>query len=407
MPDLTKIDDNLLVRNSSGAPIRCDNCGSLFIMDSRGNCSSCGAPVPLSFTRSAFAEIEDPESQLDTMRSLSFEISAAATTNPWLGKAWGIDVSRYQTVLNIPVGAIDFAMVKMGGSEYSDGVRLDPLFAQHIQSVYDAKAIPLSYWYVDSSFYPERQYSWGDLPKFTTEGHPILSKIIEGLRAGSHGWKYVKAIFFDVEGEGGGDNWTTHYIDDLQSRIVSLQRANYLPQFELGIYSRKMFLDTMPVLSNWIFNHPEIIIWAANYVRSFPGTLRPLADHRTLSLPTHNPMWFGDHPTKPKEFKRFWQYMGSFDGAQNATCPEILGGSGKPSALDLNVSEYTRAELHAALGIQDRLVETKPEDPPVVVPPVTSGSYVLKSDFDALVSRFDDLETKLYDHTHPGEKPVF
>lgn len=406
MPDLTKIDNNLLVRSSSGAPIRCDSCGSLFIMDSRGNCSACGAPIPLSFTRGAFAKVEDAQEQLEQMRNLSFEITGVSATNPWLGKAWGLDASRYQTVMNIPIGAIDFAMIKMGGSEYSDGVRLDPMFAQHVQSVYDAKAIPMAYWYVDSGFYPERQYAWADLGNFTTEGHPILSKIIEGLRAGASGWKYVKAFFFDVEDIGGGDNWTVHYIDDLQSRIVGLQRSGYLPHFELGLYSRKSFLDTMPALSNWIFNHPEIIIWAANYVRSFPGAFRPLADHRAMSLPLHNPIWFGDHPTKPKEFKRFWQYMGSFDGAQNATCPEILGGSGKPSALDLNVSEYTRSELHAALGIQDRLTQPPPPPDPVV-PPVSSGSWVSQADFDELKARFEDWVTKVQNHTHPGEKAIF
>ena len=288
-----------------------------------------------------------------------------AAASPWLGKAVGIDISRYQAqILPLPDGCIDFGIAKLGGSEYAAGVGLDPMFASHVQSIYDCKAIPMAYWYVDSNFYPGRNYSWGDLDKFTTEGHPILSKIIEGLRAGSR-WKFVKALFFDVEIPGAGDNWTTHYIDDLQSRIVGLQRTGQFPQLKLGIYSRKSVMDTMPALSNWVFNHPEMIIWTANYVRSFPGTLRPLADHRTLSMPSHNPIWYGDHPDKPKELKRVWQYMGSFDGAMNATSPEVLGGNGKPSALDLNVWEYTRTELHAALGVTDRLgVQPDPEPEP-------------------------------------------
>lgn len=341
--------------------------------------------------RAAWVALEDqPE------RALSFDFPAAAAANPWLDKAWGVDLSRYQAQANIPEGAVDFAIAKLGGSEYAAGVGLDPLFAQHVQSIYDAKAIPMAYWYVDSGFYTRGNYSWGDLERFTTENHPILKKIIEGLRAG-RGWKFVKALFFDVEIAGAGDNWTMHYLDDLQSRIVGLQRAGQLPQFKLGIYSRKMFLDTLPAVSNWVFQHPELIIWAANYVRSFPGTYRPLADHRTLSLPTHNPMWFGDNPAKPKEYRRAWQYMGSFDGAMNATCPEILGSNGKPSALDLNVWEYTRAELHAALGVTDRLGAVEPEPP---APPV---SEVTRAEFDALVAEVAAIKAaQVKDHTHEG-----
>lgn len=52
------------------------------------------------------------------------------------------------------------------------------------------------------------------------------------------------------------------------------------------------------------------------------------------------------------------------------------------------------------------IVEPDPIVDPVV-PPVTSGSYVLKADFDALKIQVELLANKLENHTHPGEKPVF
>lgn len=323
-------------------------------------------------------------------RALSFAAQpATATPSAWAGKAWGIDVSRYQAkILPLADGCIDFGIAKLGGSEYAEGVGLDPMFASHVQSIYDCKAIPMAYWYVDSGWYTRTNHSWGDLDKFTTENHPILSKIIEGLRAGN-GWKFVKALFFDVETLGAGDAWNKHYIEDLRGRIVDLQKEGKFPQLKLGIYSRKSFMDSSPDLSNWVAQHPEIIVWTANYLKAFPGTFKRLAEHRE-SLPTvHNPMWYGDNPAKPKEFKRCWQYHGSFPGAMNATCPEILGGSGAPSALDLNVWECDRAYLHTMLGVVDRLgqVEPPPDDDDDEEPPT---GYVSQEQFDALAERVDE-----------------
>jgi hypothetical protein len=321
-----------------------------------------------------------------------------AGASNWLGKAWGIDLSRYQTVANIPEGSIDFAIAKMGGSEYSDGARLDVMFAQHIDAIYKAKAIPMAYWYVDSSYYTKRGHSLGDLPKFTNANHPILKVIVEGMRAGN-GWKYVKALFFDVETAGAGDVWNAAYCEDLRDRIVEMQRAGTFPNIPLGVYSRQSFVITQPAFGNWVAEHPELIIWTANYLKAFPGTYKPLVKHKTETLPTvHAPIWFGDNAAKPKKYARAWQYHGSFDGAMFATCPEILGGAGTPSALDLNVWEiYDRAGLHAALNVPDRLIVIDPEPDPEPDPDLT-----------ALTARVVALEAQAHakDHTHTTGGPV-
>lgn len=312
----------------------------------------------------------------------------AAAVSPWLGKAWGIDVSRYQESIVIPPGAIDFCVCKLGGSEYDGATtcRLDVKFAYHVDAIYQSKAIPMAYWYVDSSYYTKKGHSLGDLEKFTNENHPILKVIIEGLRAGN-GWKYVKALFFDIETTGAGDVWNKYYMEDLRDRIVGMQNAGTFPKMPLGVYSRQTFMVTQPTVSGWVSEHPELIVWTANYLSTFPGTHKPLAQHKVETLPTlHTPRWFGDNPAKPKKYARVWQYHGSFPGAINATSPEVLNALGAASALDLNVWEiYDRAGLHDALGIVDRLTQEPPPDP---------EPYPDPTDPDIL-ARLADLELRM------------
>jgi hypothetical protein len=293
-----------------------------------------------------------------TESTMTIGSNVALATSPWAGKAWGIDISRYQTKFTPVVGAIDFGIAKLGGTE--NGAFIDPMFANHVQSIYDCKAIPMAYFYLDANYWLLRSFTMDGVRNLTNEQHTPLQKIIEGMRAGS-GWKYVKALFFDCEADTTNDIWYAFAIEDLRDRIVGLQSTGAFPKIPLGIYSRSSFINSKPALFNWVAAHPEIIVWTANYLSSFPGTYKPLIQHKTESLPTvHNPIWFGDNPSKPKKYRRFWQFHGSFAGALYSTCPEIIGGSGSPSALDLDVCEYTRTELHEALGVPDRLVVTSP-----------------------------------------------
>jgi len=285
---------------------------------------------------------------------------SAIAENKWAGKAWGIDISRYQETVNIAPGVIDFGIAKLGGSEA--GVFLDPKFSDHVQSIYDAQAIPMAYWYVDSSWYTDKQFTVGGVTSQTNDNHPILQTIIRGLRAGN-GWKAVKALFLDLETIGSGDVWNALYIEDLRNRIVDLRKTGGFPNIPMGIYSRSGFVNPAPSVRTWVENHPEIIVWTANYLGAFPGYSGPLADVRANRLPlaTQNPLWFGDNAKQPKQYKRIWQYHGSFPGGQAVTCPEVLNNQGQPSWLDLNVTEYTPAEMRAEFGA---VVVTPPPPPP-------------------------------------------
>lgn len=301
----------------------------------------------------------------------------------WKGKAFGTDVYRGAQSINIARGGIDFGICKMGGS--NGGLYIDDKFAYHVQSFYDAGAAVMAYWYVDPTWYLNREFNLNNVKAQSNADHKILQTIIQATRSGNTAWKAIRALFFDVEQDGAGDVWNMTYIEDLRERIVALQAVGEYPKIPLGIYSRASYINTQPAVKTWVEQRPEIIVWTANYMTAYPGKFMPIADYKTNSLPlaTQNPIWFGDNPAKPKQYKRFWQYHGTFAGCQYATCPEILGSS-KPSGLDLDIFEGTRAEMFAMLGVKDPL-ETPPPpvDPPL--PPVDDTHA-------AILARLDKLE---------------
>lgn len=308
--------------------------------------------------------------------------------NIWDGKAWGIDVSRYQATVNIQPGVIDFGIAKLGGSE--SGVFVDAKFSDHVQAIYDAGAVPLAYWFVDASYYTSRGYTLGGVTGQVNDKHPILQKIIEGLRAGN-GWKAVKALFFDLETNGPGDVWNATYLEDLRNRIADLRKTGGFPNIPLGVYSRASFIDTQASVKTWLEQRPEIIIWTANYTSAMPPLHAPLAQVRKERLPVQKPLWFGDNSAKPKQYRRFWQYHGSSASTAVISCPEVLSGNSGPSALDLNVWEGSPAELRAEFG----MTQTTP--PPPVVPPTTGDA-----DLTALAARVEKLESILAYHNLKG-----
>ena len=304
----------------------------------------------------------------------------------WTDKAFGIDLSHWQASATLAEGSADFVICKCGGSDA--GVYKDDRFAQHVQAAYDAKALVMAYWYVDSRYYTNRQMTMQNVTNQSNDQHPILQAILESMHAGT-GWKAVSCLFLDVEDGTAGDVWDMTYCEDLRNRIAALRAAGKFPNIPLGIYSRSGIVDARPALRTWVEQHPELVVWTANYLMAFPGlTATNLAQVKEQRLPltTQAPRWFGDNPAKPKTFKRFWQYHGSFAGGQPVTCPEILGGGGAPSALDLDVSEYTRAEMFAAFNATDRLGAIDPGDPPTGDP-----------DLATLTKRVDDLETMYND----------
>jgi len=306
----------------------------------------------------------------------------------WTDRAWGTDVCIYQDTATFAPGVIDFGVARMN---ISNGYPVkDNQFANHVQRFYDGFAVPMAYWVVNSAYYTDRQMNMSNLANMTNDKHTVLQCIIESLRAGDR-WKAVGILWFDCELPGAGDVWNAAYLEDLRSRIVALQKAGQFPKVLLGVYSRKSWIDTQPAVQVWLEQHPEILIWGANYLTSFPGLKADsLAQVRAQRLPItgQTPRWFGDNQAKPKLYKRFWQYHGTAPGCQPVTCPEI-SGNGTPSGLDLDVCEYTRKELFALVGMTDRLGAVEPPPPPPPpVPPTDIEARLL-----ALETRITSLET--------------
>jgi hypothetical protein len=319
-------------------------------------------------------------------------ILSAITPNPWAGKAWGTDVYEGAVHLNLPPGSVDFVVIRMGGTKGRD-IFLDESFPAKVQAAWDAGAIPMAYWVVDSSYYPLHEWTVGSFQNMTPDKNPVHVAITDALRAGNS-WKKVGALFYDCELSGAGDVWDALYVEKLRDCQVDLSKTGkFPPGIKLGIYSRLSWIEGRPALKTLAENQAGMIIWTANYMTAYPGKAMPIADYKTKGLPltTQKPIWFGDNKNKPKTYPRIWQYHGTFPGAQYSTCPEITDADGDPSGLDLNVFEGTRAELFAMVGWADPLLSPKPYPEPLPDPdPV--------DDHAAILARISTLEKMLADH---------
>jgi len=289
--------------------------------------------------------------------------------NIWDGKAWGIDVYEGAPTLNIPKGAVDFVVVRIGWMD-KYGVYKNPIFAEQIQQVWDAGAVPMAYFPINSEYFTWHNHALGDVAKFMNDRHPILTPIIEQLRAGSW-WKKVGALFVDMELNGAGPVWNQAIGEDIRDRLVDMAKTGEAPPWlKVGVYSRQEWMKKQPQVVTWLEQQPAVWIWAANYLTNFPGTHKTLAAHKVESLPlaTQAPRLFGMNDEKPKTLPIIWQYHGTFPGAKYATCPEVLTADNKPAGLDFNVIDCTRAQLFQIFGWSDPLDGGVVPPPPVVEP---------------------------------------
>jgi len=315
----------------------------------------------------------------------------------WDNRAWGTDICVFQDAAKFAPGVIDFGVARMNVSN-GDPIK-DSKFAQHIQAFYDACAVPMAYWVVNSSYYTNRQMTLTNMTQQSNGNHPILNCIQQSLHAGS-GWKAVGVLWFDVEMPGAGDVWNAAYLEDLRNRMVTLQKTGEFPKIILGVYSRKSFIDTQPAVVTWLEQHPEIAIWTANYRTDTPALVaNDLAQVRALRQPItgHAPIWFGDNAAKPKQYKRFWQYHGTGGGCKAITCPEISGNN-IPSGLDLDIFEGTRKELFEMVGMTDRLGIVPPPPPPIIPPDIEGRLKWLEARASELTDaseRINHLETQV------------
>ena len=312
----------------------------------------------------------------------------------WDKNAFGIDVSRWQTSLALKAGDVDFVIAKMGGAESYGLPYEDKLWAAHVDNAYKAGAVVMGYWFLSPRYYLEHQWTLSGMKGSTDDADPIVKQILASVKN-----KAIKAFWFDIEdasdvqGNGPcGDVWITEHLEHLRERIVANKLAGNFPKIPLGVYSRSSFIYSntssgsprFPGLQVWLEQHPEVMVWTANY-RSMPGGVHPLATIKTNARPadTTRPMPFGFNPQKPRAKEwHCWQYYGSAAGLKPYQAPEVAGGA---SALDLNLWNGDIAALKADLGI----VDTNPPPPPVE-PPTTGDTAARLAEIERIL-KFHNL----------------
>lgn len=307
----------------------------------------------------------------------------------WDKNAFGIDVSRWQTSLNLAPGDVDFVICKMGGSESYGLPYEDKMWAAHVDAAYKSGAVAMGYWFLSPRYYLEHQWTLPGMKGATDDADPIVKQILSSIKN-----KAIKALWFDIEDASDvrdngpcGDVWITEHLEHLRERIVANKIKGNFPNIPLGVYSRSSFIYAVnsdgstrfPALQVWLEQHPEVMIWTANY-RSMAGGKYPLATIKTNARPvdTSRPLPFGYNPNKPRLKEWYcWQYYGSAPGLKPYQAPEVANGA---SALDLNLWNGDVAAMKADLGI----VDTTP--PPGEKPPTTTP------DLAALTARVERLE---------------
>jgi hypothetical protein len=93
----------------------------------------------------------------------------------------------------------------------------------------------------------------------------------------------------------------------------------------------------------------------------------------------------------------------------------VSGGQTVPGAGNISITHWPGNMAQLVAWVANPTINNIPvwgdifiPDPFIdpVVPPVTSGSYVLKTDFDALKKSFEDFVEEYQNHTHVSGKPL-
>lgn len=113
----------------------------------------------------------------------------------------------------------------------------------------------------------------------------------------------------------------------------------------------------------------------------------------------------GNAPVLPAPLTRYPFFVEFVSGGQTVSGAGNISIAHWPGDI-AQLENWTENPTINNIPTWGEIVEPDPIVDPVV-PPVTSGSYVLKAEFDALKIQVELLASRLTNHTHPGEKPVF
>ena len=301
------------------------------------------------------------------------------------------DTSHWSGIITAErLAGFDGVIGKMGGNESAASASpYDDQWSNTVQAAYDVvnadgtRGIPCGgYWMLNPRIWIEAGVtpSEAGLSKISNGDHKILNMIERQLRAGA-GWKAVSSVWFDLEEastwiSGGGklvitDDNIQETLEDLRNRIVPLQAEGRWPKFEIGVYSRASWIDSIDTgrqLRTWLENHPEIELWTADYrVKAIPAwTTASDVREKGMPVPLNSkyPTSFGWTDKRPLAWS-IWQYWGS-------------------GWADLNVYNGDKAAYYKWLNFTPR---GQVVTPPPVEPPTTGDTDMAK-----LTARVERLE---------------
>jgi hypothetical protein len=294
-------------------------------------------------------------------------------------RAIGLDISHYQVKVDWDKFDGDFVIIKAG-----EGTTPDPSCADHVQQAYDHH-VPIGlYWFHDPAMFqlsglsidhPELWWSPEKDPQLQAMARTVSTKAYNFLALDHERWwlfngEYIEFVqkvraIDDVKKVTNAWNSTSAKIEAgrFQDWLIKTYPSATAPTGSTKkfiMYSAKWFIDNWsPDTRAWIDTYEQ---WCAEYpYNSDKIAIANLAEYKQKYLPTSSPKWMGNRDWF------LWQVSGD-----KFTVPWILGGTGQPSAIDINISKLPKAAFLASINATPYVppVVVPPEEPPVVIPPV-------------------------------------
>lgn len=310
--------------------------------------------------------------------------NVTAAGSVYANRAVGIDISHYQATIDWSQFDGDFVLIKGG-----EGVTEDPMCATHVQNAYDEREKRIKageidrvfaigiYFFIDTSYYLIKGYPLNDIdrwPGADTDPNLLMMYRVLSTKA----WDFVAV---DIE------RWWVDYAEYLEflrgtraienvktipnawisksAKIVSERLQDWVyknwPKQTRKVrnYTGKWFVDAFaPDMNAWM---AKFLLWIGWYpYGSGTVSIANLKAYKDKYLPADNIT----PPTLACSDYDLWQTSGD-----KFVVLWVLGGMGKPSAIDINLSRFDRAGFFQSIEYTLPVVTPPPVDPSPDNPP--------------------------------------
>lgn len=305
-----------------------------------------------------------------------------------------LDISHYQNKVDWAKCDADYVIIKAGESTGPD-VKC----AEHVQGAYDAGIPTGLYWFFDPALYALAGFGLNDISRWWSPEqdkqlqaliNQCRTKVFHSLAIDIERWWLSYAEYYDyVNGKRPLDQvgkitnaWISTSAKVFCGRVLDWLKRAY-PDGEGGttkrlmIYSANWFIDAhAPDMRAWIDQYEQ---WPAEYKQpAVSVTIANLAEYKSKYLSTYGPdvkpKWLGNKPWT------LWQISGD-----KFKLPWVLGATGQPSAVDINISALPREQFLAWLGVSSA-TPPPPDEEPDPEPGPTGDLAAVVAKLDALAA---------------------